>query len=160
MIEWMMTRNGIESWFITLTFKNFIAENRAKGLVGTWLHSVWDAHCRMVSENKFDRGHGLTWVIAQEWQKRNVVHFHIILSGVRLGWLSRKRWELRWSGMTLDVAGEVIRPCGFARIYDARPKSAPYLAKYTGKTYHSGVLAWGGTWRGYSPPDSLRCCKA
>ena len=146
-IEWMMTRKGVESWFATLTFKNYILENRARGMLTSWLRSLSDGYERTVS--KEDRGHGLAWAVAQEWQKREVIHFHIILSGVHLGCLSRLRWEARWSGM----GG------GFARIYDARTKAAPYLAKYTGKTYHNGAISWGGTSRGQSPPHSLSCCQ-
>lgn len=158
-IDWMMSRRNVESWFVTLTFKNFITENRARGLMKSWLYSLTDAYGRTVLEGKeVDRGHGLKWVAAQEWQKRHVIHFHLILSGVRLGSLSRMRWENRWSGMkVMSSTGEVYFPCGFARIYDARTKAAPYLAKYVGKTDDPGsALEWGGSWQGDRVPDSLR----
>lgn len=152
LIEHMMSGKGMESWFVTLTFKNYVGEFKARGMVASWLGSLSMSYRdRLQEEGKDCRSHGLNWVIAQEWQKRQVIHFHIILSGVRLGTaMSRKTWECRWSGM----GG------GFARVHDASPKAAPYLAKYTGKTYHDGAIWWGGTWRRDTPLDSLRCCKA
>lgn len=145
-ISWSMRTGGVDSWFITLTFKNYISEARALALLNGWLSSMAQAYRDKI--NAF-RSQGFRWIAAQEWQKRNVIHFHLILSGVRLDELSRKRWEHRWSG----IAG------GYARIYPAREKAAPYLAKYTSKT-QGGVLTWGGTWRGISPPRSIGCCQA
>ncbi len=160
-IEWMMSRRDVESWFVTLTFKNFTPENRARQLVKSWLYSLTDGYIRMVSEKEVDRGQGLKWVVAQEWQKRHVIHFHVLISGVCLHSLSRMRWENRWAAMRIEVSGKVYSPCGFARIYDALLKAAPYLAKYVGKTDNPGcALEWGGSWRGDTVPDSLRCCTA
>jgi len=149
-IEWMMTRENFEAWFITLTFKNYVSEVRAWRMLTAWFRSVADGYERLVKERQIERSQGLNWAVAQEWQKRDVIHFHIILSGVRLGILSRMRQESRWSGM----GG------GFARVYDASLKAAPYLAKYTGKTYHNGAISWGGTSRWHSPPLSISCCRA
>jgi len=149
-IEWMMTRENFEAWFITLTFKNYVSEVRAWRMLTAWFRSVADGYERLVKERQIERSQGLNWAIAQEWQKRDVIHFHIILSGVRLGILSRMRQESRWSGM----GG------GFARVYDASLKAAPYLAKYTGKTYHNGAISWGGTSRWHTPPLSISCCRA
>lgn len=149
-IQWLMTRRDVESWFITLTFKNYVPEDRAFQMVTRWLRSVGDAYKRTMQQKEVSGSKGLTWAIAQEWQKRDVIHFHIILSGVRLGLLSRMRQENRWQGM----GG------GFARVYDASAKAAPYLAKYTGKTYHNGAISWGGTSRWDPPPLSLTCCRA
>jgi hypothetical protein len=160
-IEWMMNQKNVDSWFVTLTFKNFISENRARQLVKSWLYSLTDGYGQTVKDDEDYRGHGLKWVVAQEWQKRHVIHFHIAISGVRLGSLSRIRWEGRWTAMRYEIAGTVYRPCGFARIYDACREMAPYLAKYVGKTDDSGdALEWGGSWQGITAPDSLRCCKA
>lgn len=152
LIESMMLRSGTECWFVTLTFKVEISEKKAWEMLEGWFRSIWDAHCRMVNRMgiTIERGQRFAWAVAQEWQKREVIHFHAILSGVRLGCLSRKRWEDRWSGM----GG------GFARVYEGRQNAAPYLAKYTGKTYHDSAIRWGGTWLRDAPPDSLRCCKA
>jgi hypothetical protein len=143
LIEWSMRIGAADSWFITLTFKNYVSETRAVKQLNAWLSKLCDAY---LSETGV---RGLRWFVAQEWQKRDVIHFHLILSGVRLADLSRKRWESRWEGM----GG------GFARIYPARVKAAPYLAKYTSKS-RGGEMRRGGTWQGISPPRALSCCKA
>ena len=161
-IAWMMRIQNHESWFVTLTFKNFIHENRARQLLKRWIYSLTIAYGHVVSDLDVSGSCGLKWVYAQEWQKRHVIHFHLIISGVRLGSLSRIRWEGRWSAMkSEDSTGKYVFPCGFARIYKAEPKAAPYLAKYVGKTDAPGnALEWGGSWQGNTAPASLRCCKA
>jgi hypothetical protein len=143
LIEWSMGAAGASSWFVTLTFKNHLRVPWAVKMLNTWLSALCDAYESLTGSR------GLRWIVAQEWQKRDVIHFHLILSGVRLDELSRKRWEHRWEG----VGG------GFARIYDARKKAAPYLAKYCSKA-QGGTMRQGGTWRGISPPRSTRCCQA
>jgi hypothetical protein len=155
-IEWSMNVGQVESWFITLTFKSYIPELRAYRLLEGWLGALCDAYRCTTGLN------GLRWISAQEWQKRLVIHFHLLLSGVRLDELSRIRWERRWMGMGEKVAiGKELFPCGFARIYQSQKKAAPYLAKYAGKTGdQNGLLIRGGSWLGLSPPRSLSCCKA
>jgi hypothetical protein len=146
MIDYLITRPEVNSWFITNTFKDYVSERKAYGLLRGWFQRLEQAYDDAVQGSP-----GLKWVVAQEWQKRNVIHFHSILSGVRLDDLSRKRWEVRWEGM----GG------GYARIYDARRGAAPYLAKYVGKTdSQGGALRWGGSWLGISFPDSVECHRA
>lgn len=155
-IEWSMSVAQVDSWFITLTFKSYIPELRAHRLLKGWLGALWDAYRRTTGLD------GLRWIVAQEWQKRLVIHFHLLLSGVRLNELSRMRWEHRWMGMGEKVAARVeLFPCGFARIYPARKRAAPYLAKYAGKTGdQNGLLIRGGSWQGLTVRRSLSCCKA
>ena len=155
-IEWSMNVGQVDSWFVTLTFKSYTPEVRAHRLVKSWLGALCDAYRCTTGLNE------LRWVQAQEWQKRLVIHFHLLLSGVRLDELSRMRWEHRWEGMGEKVAvGKELFPCGFARIHPAQKKLAPYLAKYAGKTGNQdGTLIRGGSWRGLSPRRSLSCCKA
>jgi hypothetical protein len=147
-IAWSMRTGGVDSWFITFTFKTYVSEARAWRMVNAWFSSL--SQCYRDKINAY-RSNGPRWVVAQEWQKRNVIHFHAILSGVRLDELSRKRWEHRWSG----IGG------GYARIYAGREKAAPYLAKYVGKTdTRDSELRRGGSWRGMTPPRSVGCCQA
>lgn len=141
LIRWSMSAQG-DSWFITLTFKGYVSTRIAHRLLNRWLSSLCDAHRTLVGAR------GLRWFVAQEWQLRDVIHFHLILSGVRLDELSRKRWEHRWEG----IGG------GFARIYPAREKAAPYLAKYCSKA-QGGEMRQGGTWRGLIPQRSTSCCR-
>ena len=111
-IERIIKRDDIESWFVTLTFRNELSVEKAHRLLNSWLLSLGQA-----LKQKTGAG-GLNWIVAQEWQKRHVIHFHAIIYGVRLHSLNRKFNESRW----LEMAG------GFACIYDASPKAAPYLA--------------------------------
>jgi hypothetical protein len=143
-IEWSMNVAQVDSWFVTQTFKTYTHERKATRMMGSWLRALGDAYDRKTGLD------GLRWIAAQEWQKRGVIHFHLLLSGVRLDELSRIRWEHRWQG-----SGG-----GLVRIYPARKNAAPYLAKYAGKTGDkNGLLSRGGSWRGLSPPRSLSCCQ-
>lgn len=147
-IAWSMRTGCVDSWFITFTFKTHVSEGQAWRMVNAWFSSLSQAYRDKINAY---RSNGPRWIVAQEWQKRQVIHFHAILSGVRLDELSRKRWEHRWSG----IGG------GYARIHAAREKAAPYLAKYVGKTdAHASALRRGGSWLGMTPPRSVGCCKA
>jgi len=128
-------------WFVNLTFKTFVETWKSWVLLKSWL-----GHLRQGYEDK--GGYRLRWICATEWQVRQVVHFHLLISGVGLNDLSRKRWELRWQ------SGD--RSTGFGRIYDADRKAAPYLAKYINK---GGELSRGGYWRGLITPGSVTCCR-
>jgi len=142
-IEWSMWSGHPQPgvWFVTLTFKTFVESWRSWVLLKSWL-----GHLRQGYEDK--GGYRLRWICATEWQIREVVHFHLLISGVGLSELSRKRWEVRWE------SGD--RSAGFCRIYDADRHAAPYLAKYIHK---GGELTKGGYWRGLITPGSVTCCQ-
>lgn len=146
-IEWGMwsghPKPGV--WFATLTFKTLIQPWRSWTLLNRWLGHMIDAY-QGKTENK--GRYWLRWIVAAEWQLREVVHYHLLISGQGLDLLSRKRWECRWES--------IDRIAGFCRIYDANRKAAPYLAKYLNK---SGCdLKRGGGWQGLKSPGSLECC--
>lgn len=150
-IEWMMTRKGVDSWFVTFTFKRWVSERHAFVRLGRWLYAISQAHtAQLTQDGGCFRSGRLSWCVATEWQKRNVIHFHLVLSGVRLGLLSRKRWEHRWE------AGHVE---GYARIHDADKAAGPYLAKYTSKGL-GGNLRWHIPSRGITVPGAVTCCRA
>jgi len=130
-----------EVWFVTLTFKTFVETWKSWVLLKSWLGRLREGY-----EDK--GGSRLRWICATEWQIREVVHFHLLISGAGLRELSRKRWEVRWE------TGD--RNAGFCRIYDADRKRAPYLAKYMHK---GGELSKGGYWRGLITPGSVTCCQ-
>lgn len=131
-----------EVWFVTLTFKTFVETWKSWVLLKRWL-----GHLRQGYEDK--GGCQLRWICAIEWQTRQVIHFHLLISGAGLRELSRKRWEVRWE------TGD--RNTGFCRIYDADRNIAPYLAKYMHK---GGELSRGGYWRGLITPGSVSCCRS
>lgn len=136
-IDWTMKKGGESALFTTLTFKNEVSINKAEKMHDRWL-------ARVQQGLKDKGGDSLKSFCAREWQKRGVVHFHTLIVGHGLGSLSRKRIESRWE----SIGG------GFARCYDAKPKSAPYLAKYTSKEL-DGDMKLGGTWRGLRFPASV-----
>jgi len=128
-------------WFVTLTFKTFIQDWKSLELLKKWI-----GHLRNGYEDK--GGCRLRWICATEWQRRSVVHFHLLISGVGLSELSRKRWEVRWEAIDGNS--------GFCRIYEADQKLAPYLAKYINK---GDEIFRGGYWRGLITPRSVTCCQ-
>lgn len=140
-IEWMISRGGFESWFVTETFKDSVSLFGAHRLFRRWAGQL--------TQGLIDSGgNQLRWILTTELQKRNVIHLHSVVQGRELGSLSRKRWEHRWESLTMNT--------GFCRIYDADRKAAPYLAKYTSKTL-GGELLWGGYWQGLKTPASVGC---
>jgi len=141
-IEWAMKTADADSWFVTLTFKYEIKERKSHALLMAWLKNLELAYYNKTGSRR------LRYIIATEWQKREVIHYHLLICGVGLRDLSRKRWESRWE--SLDVKA------GFCRIYDAVNKSAPYLAKYMNK---GGEIKWGGYWQGLKTPKSTSCCQ-
>jgi hypothetical protein len=127
-------------WFVTLTFKTFVSTDKTLTLLKRWL-----GHLRQGYEDKGSIQ--LRWICATEWQIRKVVHYHLLIAGVGLSELSRKRWEVRWE--TIDGRS------GFSRILEADRKQAPYLAKYLDT---GDELLRGGYWRGLKTPRSVTCC--
>lgn len=142
MIEWSTGAGEPGGWFATLTFRDYVSMPRADRFETRWLGRVAQSLSDL-------GGTRLRWITATEWQRRMVVHYHLLVMGQGLDSLSRKRWESRW-----EHAGG-----GFCRVYDAAPKSAPYLAKYLNKD-RGGDIEWGGAWQGLSAPASVQCCQA
>lgn len=139
-IDWAMNVRNDEAFFITLTFRNFISLTRANATCGRWI----------ARENQSfvdsSGGYRLRWIRAIEWQKRQVVHYHLVGLGCGLHSMSRKRIEARWN----SLGG------GFCRVYEADYHLAPYLAKYMNKRL-GGELEWYGSWQGLVVPTSVGC---
>ena len=136
-IDWTLEKSGGSGIFATLTFKNEVSAYRGDKMSRRWLAQA--------QQSLKDKGGGqLKSFRATEWQKRGVIHYHVLLIGLGLGSLSRKRLENRWIAMS----------GGFCRCYEADRKAAPYLAKYTSKTL-GGEVDWGGTWQGLDIPASV-----
>ncbi len=137
LLEWSMAVEGDSHWFVTQTFRNELPEARAKHLSDRWLARLSQATFALT-------GHRLRWVRVREWQRRGVVHFHLLVSTGGLALQSRKRWEERWQ----------VQGGGLIRIYNAEEGAAPYLAKELNKSA-GGDLELGGFWRGLHPPAAL-----
>lgn len=136
-INWSTNLKGEDSLFGTYTFRDYVSHYKANKMINRHL-------ARMTEALRHSGGNRLRYFVATEWQIRDVIHFHSLLTANGLGNLSRKRWEARWEHM----GG------GFARIYDADLGSAPYLAKYLNKS-RGGELRIGGAWLGINPPGSI-----
>ncbi len=141
----LISQHGLQGWFSTRTYKDYVSPDRAEQLSDIFFARLTEAHRHVTS------GAGpLHWISASEWQKRDVIHHHDLIYGAGLDSLSRKRWEDRW---LREIGG------GFARIYPADRKAAPYLAKYASKT-QGGEIRWSLTWRGIRASESTSCCRA
>jgi len=139
-IDWSLRRSQMAnegSWFTTLTFRDYVTPYRANKMVRRWL-------ARLNQALESNGGSQLKSILATEWQQREVIHYHLLLAGHGLDALSRKRWECRWTAL----GG------GFARVYDADMKAAPYLAKYLNKRL-GGEVDIGGAWQGMNSPESV-----
>ena len=144
LIEWLIRLFPGDCWFFTQTFRDWLCEGRAERLRTRFLGRLDQAY-RDISGAAL-----LKSISSVEWQQRDVIHFHLLILGIGLGSLSRKRWEFRWR----MISG------GFAADYDAELKAAPYLAKHQIKDHPDGSLHFGGSWRGIVPPRSVGdCCS-
>ena len=161
-IDWTMRRAetaGDGSWFTTLTFRDYVTPYRANKMVRRWLgqlnQALQDTRDCQLKRRSSSTTESLTGgaatttallksILATEWQQRQVIHYHLLLTGHGLDTLPRKRWECRWTAM----GG------GFARVYDADMKAAPYLAKYLNKRL-GGEVDIGGAWQGMKAPESV-----
>ena len=144
LLEWLIRVYQGNCWFFTGTFRDYIHPVKADRLLRRYLARLNQSHSDICGAAL------LKSFLSVEWQQRDVIHYHLLIFGDRLGSLSRKRWEIRWR----MISG------GFAADYDAELKAAPYLVKHQVKDNPGGNLHVGGAWRGIDPPRSLRCCGA
>ncbi len=107
-------------WFATYTFARSTHPEAASKAFRVWVNMV---NCELYGRNWARRGEGMGWVRGLEWQRRDVVHYHALVCGVR-GAL-RKRAEHLW---------EEKLSLGFCRIYPAVHEAAcAYISKYVVK---------------------------
>jgi hypothetical protein len=143
-LEWLIRMHPDNCWFFTATFRDYLNIDKADRMLRSFLARLGQAHRTISGAALLKSAH------STEWQQRDVIHYHLLVFGNRLGALSRKRWEHRWQ----TISG------GFAANYDAELKAAPYLAKHQLKERPGGNLHFGGAWRGIRPPRSITCARA
>ena len=128
------------TWFVTLTFRYGVHPEQAHKRFMRFVHII---NQQLYGRNYHKRpGTGIYWVLALEYQKRGVIHFHALMAddfnlNTRL---SRKVQEQRWEKMA-----------GFARIYpidDRMTAVTGYVSKYVAK---DGELEVSETMRGWIP---------
>lgn len=110
-------------WFSTLTFKENINVTTADTQYHRWI--------RQINEFAFGRrykekGQGITHIRAIEYQKRGVVHFHVLIGNLPFN-LNRKAFEQVWETQHSNN--------GFANTYSYDPQlgAVGYLGKYITK---------------------------
>lgn len=64
-------------WFVTLTFKDSVHPEAADKRFRVWLNELNTA---LYGRRWRQRGQGVYWAKALEYQKRGVIHFHVLMS--------------------------------------------------------------------------------
>lgn len=111
---------GPFSWYLTLTFREEVHPEQADKRYRRFVRNVNEA---LYGKRYRKKGKGITYVRAQEWQKRGVLHFHALMTDT---------WKLRRLSW-MDLWG---KDNGFARIecYDSKLGARWYLGKYVTKS--------------------------
>ena len=114
-------------WFSTFTFKEDVHPERATKLFRLFVRKL----NRHLYGNHFERKgqQGVFWVLAWEYQKRGVLHFHSLLGDVED--LNIRARRLHW----MDQWEALGPPAGFARIEKIESQDAVrnYVTKYVTK---------------------------
>ena len=111
-------------WFATLTFREAVHPEAARKKFGRFIHGI----NRKLYGRKYHRvPNHIYWVVALEYQKRGVLHFHALLGADRdlNTQLRRKEQEERWNELA-----------GFATIYPIDKRLTVvtrYVSKYVAK---------------------------
>lgn len=118
---------GPWDWYATLTFREAVHPEQAVKRCQRWLRVL---NQEVYSRRFRERGQGCWWVRSLEMQKRDVVHFHMLLGGVG-NKPRRKYYERLWN---LEN--------GFASIYPYDPLRGArfYCAKYVLKQGTRGEI--------------------
>lgn len=117
-------------WFCTLTFRGTaVHPETAAKKSRLWLSKI---NRELFGSRWWKKNRGVFWVRALEMQKRNVLHYHMLLRGAGLKNLRRLYWMDEWNKIA-----------GYARIEKPRETEAVrrYCAKYVAK---GGEIDLGG----------------
>jgi hypothetical protein len=111
-------------WFVTATFKVEVSPDFAYRQLKKWIRTL---NISLYGRRYRERRRGVTYAVAVEYQKRGVIHFHLLVSADVLK-LRRMTWEGIWEKQ-YSVTN------GFMRIYpyDGRLGAVGYLGKYLSK---------------------------
>jgi hypothetical protein len=110
-------------WFCTLTFRDSVHPERAFKAFRVWTNEI---NRRLYGRQWHKRGDGIYWVLAWEYQRRGVLHFHALLGDVED--LNTRIWRLERMDRWDELAG-------IARVEDIKGHAAVerYVSKYVVK---------------------------
>lgn len=119
--DWLKDDRWGWQYFVTLTFKQDVHPEQANRCFRRWV--------RRINEKTFGKryrrsGQGITWVRGLEFQRRGVIHFHALFSGLPELWS-------RFGAMSLWE--NLVDNSGFARIFPYRVAASNYISKYVSK---------------------------
>jgi len=114
------------TWFVTLTFKESKHPEQADRAFYRW---IWDINESLYGRRYREHNKGVTWIKCIEYQKRDVLHFHVLVGSPMLYKLKRLDYMKVWE--TGGKGGDIIIN-GFARIlkFDAHRGAVLYCSKY------------------------------
>jgi len=125
-------------WFVTLTYRQSVKSSSAELDFMRWLSRL---HKDRFGARYRSRGQTLNWARALEYQKRGVLHYHVLMG--KTGNLDRfdamRLWETCGPEEWIRDGGGQWRSLprtGFARIYPYDPAQGAvgYVAKYVSKS--------------------------
>lgn len=106
-------------WFVTLTFRESRHPEAADKLFRVWLNEINRA---LYGKRWRQKGQGVYWVRCIEWQRRDVIHFHVLMSDTQD--LNETMRRLSCMDRWRDLAG-------FSKI--EKPKQQACVARYCAK---------------------------
>jgi hypothetical protein len=114
-------------WFCTFTFQESVHPERAMKLFRLFIRRLNRALYGSHFERKGQQG--VYWVLAWEYQKRGVLHFHALIGDVED--LNTRARRLDWMRQWEDFGS----PAGFSRIEAIESQDAvrDYVTKYVAK---------------------------
>jgi hypothetical protein len=129
-------------WFCTLTFRNSVHPERAVKVFRLWVNEI---NRSLYGKRWAQRGQGIYWFLAWEYQKRGVLHFHALLGDTEN--LNDRARRLTWMDRWFELAG-------IARIEDIKNRAAidRYVSKYVVK---GGQIDSSETLKSFAQQQSL-----
>lgn len=118
-------------WYITHTFRESVHPERADKLWRVWCSKI---NRYLYGPRWHKKNKSVFWVRAIEYQRRDVIHFHGLMTGVES--LNQFEWMDKWLNLDGEGVGEGLT--GISRIYniDKEEKTDAvirYVSKYVVK---------------------------
>ena len=129
-------------WYVTLTFKEPKHPEAADKAFIRWIRYINEC---LYGRRYRERKKGVTYVKCMEYQKRDVIHFHCLISDPHLKKLKRLDFMEAWE-TDCYRSKELVN--GYARIfqYDATRGAVNYCSKYVLKGGEIDIYISHGQW--------------